>query len=58
MIVLILLFAVYIPGVILGLKLNMREECALIWPLVVVGLIFVAAYDMLDKSVKFLKGKP
>lgn len=58
MIVLILLFAVYIPGVILGLKLNMREECALIWPLVVVGLIFVAAYDMLDKSIKFLKGKP
>ncbi|MBR5074165.1 MAG: hypothetical protein IKX26_02930 [Bacteroidales bacterium] len=57
MIVLILLFAVYIPGVILGLKLNMREECALIWPLFVVGLIVVVAYDMVDQAIKFLKGK-
>lgn len=57
MLVLILLFAVYIPGVVLGLKLNMRDEFALIWPLVVVGLIFVAAYDMLERVVKFLKGK-
>lgn len=57
MIVLILLFAVYIPGVILGLKLNMRDECALIWPLVVVGLIVVAFYDMVDNAIKFLRGK-